>query len=62
MIFSRCWPIRNHCTFFPTVTEQIDLRNYSDYDMHLWDQEGDNFLKLLDNEQMLLGLLTSNFY
>lgn len=38
------------------MTEQIDLCNYSDYDMHLWGQEGDNFPKLLVNEQMLLGL------
>ena len=44
------------------MTEQTDLCNYSDYDMYLWDQEGDNFLKLLDNEQMLLGLFTSHFY
>lgn len=48
-------------TILFTVTEQIYLHNYSDYDMHLWGQEGDTFPKLLDNEQMWVGLFASHF-
>ena len=48
-------------TIIFTVTEQRDLYNCSDYDLHLWDQEGDNFPKLLDNELKLLGLFYPHF-